>query len=243
MQQDLFLQQDDASSGGCSPEDCASGDCASDEGINKTPDFSAPKVQVSDAAWLFKAALKPVALDLLQQIEAIAKVTPFRQRRTPGGQLMSAAMTNCGRCGWVTDQDGYRYSESEPETGENWLAMPDQWLRWATRFSEQAGFGAFVPDACLINRYAPGAGMGLHQDRDESDLSAPIVSFSLGAPVIFRWGGFKRQESAREFLLEHGDVLVWGGTDRMRFHGVKKLQRYQHPITDHFRYNLTFRRS
>jgi len=228
MQQDLFLQQDE-------------GLC----GYNRSnsPNFDTVKIQVSRDAVLFKAALKSIAPHILQGIERISGANPFRHRTTPGGQRMSASMTNCGSFGWITDTSGYRYSDAEPETGLPWPTMPADWYCWANQFSDLAGFGVLNPDACLINRYASGTGMGLHQDRDEKDLSAPIVSFSLGAPVLFRWGGFNRQESVCEFLLEHGDVLVWGGADRMRFHGVKKLQRYQHPLTGPYRYNLTFRRS
>ncbi len=228
MQQDLFLQQDE---GATKAEDIYA------------PDFDALSIQISPDAVLFKAALKPVASSLLEEIRTISGANPFRQRKTPGGQLMSAAMTNCGAWGWVTDADGYRYSDIEPETGRTWLPIPAVWIQWVNLFCQRAGLGTFNPDACLINRYAPGAGMGLHQDKDEKDLAIPIVSFSLGAPVLFRWGGLNRQEPVSEFLLEHGDVLVWGGADRMRFHGVKKLRRYQHPLTGHYRYNLTFRQS
>lgn len=211
--------------------------------IADSPDYLCPCVQISAVGWLLKGALLPVEQQLMQDIHQIARKRPFRQRRTPGGQKMSVAMTNCGAQGWVTDPQGYRYAATEPETGLPWPAMPPHWLMWVTQLAARVGFDAFQPDACLLNRYRTGAGMGLHQDRDETDLSAPIVSFSLGAPVLFRWGGLTRQDPAKDILLEHGDVLIWGGEDRLRFHGVKKLKPFDHPLTAGVRYNLTFRRS
>lgn len=228
MQQDLFLQQQKPM-----PEN--ERDIA--------PDLNVGKIQLSRDAVLYKGALIPIAETLLQEIAAIARHTPFRHRFTPGGKTMSVAMTNCGEWGWVTDSYGYRYARQEPETGNPWLSMPEPWSHWANQFAEHAGFDRLNPDACLINRYAPGAAMGLHQDRDEADLRAAIVSFSLGVPASFIWGGFERQHNTKSWLLEHGDVLVWGAGDRMRFHGVKKLHHLNHPLTGVYRYNLTFRRS
>lgn len=226
MQQDLFLQSS-----------------VDEPVLADSPNEQARLIAISEEALLLKSALTPVASRVLAQIETVAVSNPFRQRYTPGGHQMSVAMTCCGEVGWVTDQHGYRYSAVEPESGRRWLPIPSEWLQWVQQLAARAGFEGFTPDSCLINRYAPGAGMGLHQDRDERDLSAPIVSFSLGTPAVFRWGGLTRQEPVTEFLLEHGDVLIWGGADRLRFHGVKKMKRYHHPQTEGYRYNLTFRQS
>lgn len=205
--------------------------------------FSGHPQWLSEGAVLFKGALLAEERALLQEIGRISAQRPFRQRLTPGGRPMSVAMTGCGDYVWVTDAAGYRYSPVEPESGLPWPDMPEHWLQLAQKLAAQAGFSGFMPDSCLINRYRPGTGMGLHQDRDEADFRAPIVSFSLGAPVLFRWGGLNRQDPAQDILLEHGDVLVWGGSDRLRFHGVKKLKRFQHPLTGDCRYNLTFRQA
>ena len=149
---------------------------------------------------------------------------------------MSVAMTNCGALGWVTDRSGYRYDAIDPETGAPWPPMPAAWRRLAEECAATAGFPGFAPDACLVNRYEPGARMGLHQDKDEVDFSQPIVSVSLGASAIFLWGGSTRAERPEKVELHHGDVVVWGGDARLRFHGVA-------PVKDGLRYNLTFRRA
>jgi alkylated DNA repair protein (DNA oxidative demethylase) len=178
-----------------------------------------------------------VADDLLNEIERIAAVAPFRNMVVPGGHAMSVAMTNCGALGWITDRSGYRYTERDPLTERTWPAMPAAFRELAQRAAEAAGFGGFDPDACLVNRYAPGARMGLHQDRDEADFGQPIVSVSLGAPATFLWGGAERRDSVRRVRLLHGDVVVWGGVARLHYHGVAPLGRSGH------RFNLTFRRA
>jgi alkylated DNA repair protein (DNA oxidative demethylase) len=162
---------------------------------------------------------------------------------TPGGYSMSVAMTNCGAAGWVTDRSGYRYTAEDPSTGRPWPPMPDAFSTLAREAASAAGFLDFTPDACLINRYEPGARMSLHQDRDERDFTAPIVSVSLGLPALFLWGGAKRSERPRRIPLIHGDVVVWGGPARMTFHGVQPLPDGVHPLTGAVRYNLTFRKA
>ncbi|MCR6495458.1 DNA oxidative demethylase AlkB [Thermomonas sp. S9] len=179
---------------------------------------------------------------LLREISAIAAQAPFRQMRTPGGRLIRVAMTNCGECGWVSDRRGYRYAAIDPDSGRPWPAMPADFLRLAAAAAAQAGFPDYRPQACLINRYRAGVGMGLHQDRDEDDAVAPIVSVSLGLPAVFLWGGHTRQERPRAVPLAHGDVVVWGGVDRMRFHGVRPLAPGCDPATGDCRLNLTFRK-
>ena len=180
---------------------------------------------------------------LLGAVIDIAERSPFRNMNTPGGRRMSVAMTNCGRLGWLTDRTGYRYDPVDPETGEPWPVMPAAFADLASRAATAAGFGGFAPDACLINRYEPGSRLSLHQDRDERDFGAPIVSVSLGVPATFLWGGLARAERPRRVLLGHGDVVVWGGPARMAFHGVDVLREAGHPLTGALRYNLTFRRA
>jgi alkylated DNA repair protein (DNA oxidative demethylase) len=162
---------------------------------------------------------------------------------TPGGFTMSVAMTNCGAAGWVTDRTGYRYDPRDPDNGRPWPDMPAAFLHLATAAAEAAGYCDFVPDACLINRYQPGAKMSLHQDKDEQDFGAPIVSVSLGLPAVFLFGGLKRSEKPRRYRLAHGDVVVWGGPSRLFFHGVAPLADGEHPVLGRQRINLTFRKA
>lgn len=178
--------------------------------------------------------------DLLRDLHGVAGAAPFRNMVTPGGRAMSVAMTNCGAVGWVTDRSGYRYAPRDPETDAPWPAMPASFRGIAVRAAEIAGFAGFVPDSCLVNRYAPGARMALHQDRNERDFEAPIVSVSLGLPATFLWGGETRGEKPMRVRLFHGDVVVWGGPARLAFHGVDTLRRAESPAGG-FRYNLTFR--
>ena len=158
-----------------------------------------------------------------------------------GGFQMSVAMTNCGSLGWVSDESGYRYDRSDPLTGLAWPSMPGVFGELARSAAAAAGFPGFDPDACLINRYEPGAQMGLHQDKNESDMEAPIVSVSLGLPATFLYGGLRRSETPRRFPLLHGDVVVWGGPARLTYHGVARLRAGAHPLTGNSRINLTFR--
>lgn len=179
---------------------------------------------------------------LLGCIDGIAAAAPFRHLVTPGGHVMQVAMTNCGTCGWCSDRRGYRYDRIDPQTGVPWPAMPDVFLRLAADAASEAGFDGYVPDACLINRYAPGTRLSLHQDRDEEDRVAPIVSVSLGLPATFLFGGFARGDRGVRVPLQHGDVVVWGGVDRMRFHGVLPVKPGHHGRVGEQRLNLTFRK-
>jgi alkylated DNA repair protein (DNA oxidative demethylase) len=182
------------------------------------------------------------AATLLTNLEAVVVAAPFRHMITPGGVRMSVAMTNCGTLGWVTDRRGYRYDAIDPQPGCPWPAMPASFSRLAQRAAAAAGFEAFEPNACLINRYAPGARLSLHQDKDEGDFRAPIVSVSLGIPALFLLGGSKRTDQTSRMVLTHGDVLVWGGPDRLRYHGVLRLKPGHHSLVGECRINLTFRR-
>lgn len=179
---------------------------------------------------------------LVAEIHRVADLNPFYHRITPGGHRMSVAMTNCGDLGWTTSARGYQYSQNDQQTGTPWPPMPPLFYQLAVTTAREAGFSGFNPDACLINRYEPGAKMSLHQDKDERDLRQPIVSVSLGLPAVFQFGGFERGDATQRILLEHGDMVVWGGPSRLRFHGILPLKAGIHPLAGAFRYNLTFRR-
>lgn len=192
---------------------------------------------------LLRGYALPVADALWRDILHVTRQSPPRQVFTPGGRAMSVRLTNCGEVGWVSDRRGYRYESRDPETGEPWPLMPASFLALARAAAAEAGFADFTPDACLINRYAPGARMSLHQDRDEDDFSQPIVSVSLGLPAIFEFGGLRRDERPLRCPLTHGDVVVWGGPARLRFHGIRPVAAGSHPMTGDARFNLTFRRA
>ncbi|HEX2438571.1 MAG TPA: DNA oxidative demethylase AlkB [Methylomirabilota bacterium] len=179
----------------------------------------------------------------LAALRLVVRRAPFRFMTTPGGQPMSVAMTNCGTAGWVTDRTGYRYDGEDPQTGRPWPAMPEAFGELASQAATRAGFESFAPDACLINRYEPGARLSLHQDKNERDYAAPIVSVSLGLPAVFLFGGLQRSDTPRRVPLTHGDVVVWGGPARLRYHGVLPLEPGRHPALGSQRINLTFRRA
>jgi alkylated DNA repair protein (DNA oxidative demethylase) len=156
---------------------------------------------------------------------------------------MSVAMTNCGQAGWITDHTGYRYDGKDPLTGQPWPPMPQPFRAAAMHAAASAGFPGFAPDACLINQYTPGARLTLHQDRNERDMTAPIVSVSLGLPAVFLFGGLERTARVRRFRLESGDTVVWGGPARLAFHGIAPLADGEHELTGRCRINLTFRKA
>jgi alkylated DNA repair protein (DNA oxidative demethylase) len=206
------------------------------------PDVRASQQEMAEGAVLLRGFVGTGETELIAELRKIVADAPFRRMVTPGGHRMSVAMTNCGNAGWVTDESGYRYSADDPETGQPWPAMPPLLRDLAERASNRAGFAGFAPDVCLINRYVPGARMSLHQDKDELDFSAPIVSVSLGLPAIFLFGGQKRSDKPKRFRLGHGDVAVWGGPARLFFHGVAPLADGEHPLMGRQRINLTFRK-
>lgn len=185
----------------------------------------------------------PLESALLEGVARVSAQAPFRHMETPGGLKMSAAMTSCGRVGWISDQRGYRYSPADPATGKPWPAMPPAFLDLASRAAAELGFDDFKPDTCLINRYAPGAKMSLHQDKNERDMAWPIVSVSLGLPATFLFGGFERTDAVVRTRLGHGDVAVWGGPARLRYHGVQPIAAGVHGKTGACRINLTFRKA
>jgi alkylated DNA repair protein (DNA oxidative demethylase) len=206
-------------------------------------DIKPSQEAIAEGAVLLRGLARPFESELIADLHDIVAQAPFRHMVTPGGHQMSVAMTNCGNAGWVTDRTGYRYDSNDPENGKPWPAMPPSFCRLAAKAATQGGFSNFAPDACLINRYQPGAKMSLHQDKDEHDFGAPIVSVSLGLPAIFLFGGLKRSDKPRRFPLSHGDVVVWGGPARLVFHGVAPLADGEHMLLGRQRINLTFRKA
>src|SRR5262245_1728839 len=197
---------------------------------------------LDEGAMLLRSFAAVEAPRLLEEVARVARAAAFRHLVTPGGFTMSVAMTNCGRVGWVSDRTGYRYDPMDPQSGVHWPEMPAAFLDIARRAAADAGFADYDPDACLINRYTLGAKLSLHQDRDEKDAWAPIVSVSLGLPGVFLWGGKRRSDPVRRLHLESGDIVVWGGPARFTYHGVAPLRDGQHPLTGNTRINLTFRK-
>jgi DNA oxidative demethylase len=206
-------------------------------------DIQPSQQTMAEGAVLLRGFARLSESHLIASLCEIEAQAPFRHMQTPGGHEMSVAMTNCGALGWTTDRSGYRYDGNDPLSGARWPAMPPVFYDLATRAGERAGFAGFSPDACLINRYEPGARMSLHQDRDERDFENPIVSVSLGLPAIFLFGGLQRSDKPTRYRLEHGDVVVWGGPSRLFFHGVAPLADGDHGLLGRRRINLTFRRA
>ncbi len=202
----------------------------------------ASREPLEEGAVLLRGFAGERAVSLVEEVGKVAQAAPFRHLVVPGGHTMSVAMTNCGRVGWVSDRTGYRYDPNDPDTGKPWPAMPAAFLELAGAAAAEAGFAGYDPDACLINRYAAGSKLGLHQDRDENDAWSPIVSVSLGLPAVFLWGGKRRADSVRRIRVESGDVVVWGGPARFVYHGVAPLKAGEHPLTGEVRINLTFRK-
>jgi alkylated DNA repair protein (DNA oxidative demethylase) len=198
---------------------------------------------IGPGAFVLRGFALPFVADLLPALHEVEQRAAFRHLVTPGGLTMSVAMTNCGRLGWISDRRGYRYAELDPETGRPWPPMPAVFERLAQASAAEAGFGGFEPDACLVNRYEPGTRLSLHQDKDERDYGAPIVSVSLGMPATFLFGGLARSDKAARIPLVHGDVVVWGGPDRLRYHGILPLEDRPHAVLGRRRINLTFRKA
>jgi alkylated DNA repair protein (DNA oxidative demethylase) len=206
-------------------------------------DTRPPHEQIANGAWLLRGFALGNVTALLSEIEHIETAAAFRHLETPGGFRMSVAMTNCGSLGWVSDRRGYRYTTHDPLSAQPWPPMPSAFSALAEGAAHAAGFEGFEPDACLVNRYVPGARLTLHQDKDESDFRAPIVSVSLGLPAVFLFGGNCRKDKQRRIPLQHGDVVVWGGGARLYHHGVLPLKDGHHAMLGRQRVNLTFRRA
>lgn len=198
---------------------------------------------IGSQAFVLRGFALPFVEQLLIAINALKQQSPFRHMVTPGGFTMSVALTNCGNLGWTTDRRGYRYTATDPTNGQPWPPMPEAFMRLAREAACAAGFKNFEPDACLVNQYIPGSRLSLHQDRNERDFDEPIVSVSLGLSATFLFGGHERSDKPAKILLTHGDVVVWGGVDRMRYHGVMPLKEATHPILGGQRINFTFRKA
>ena len=201
------------------------------------------RVALGPQAVVLRGFALPVVDALLAGVDAVAAQAPFRHMDTPGGYTMSVALTNCGQLGWTSDALGYRYARIDPLSGKPWPAMPEAFLRLAQAAAAEAGFPGFEPDACLVNRYEPGSRLSLHQDKNERDYGAPIVSVSLGMPAMFLFGGDQRTDKASRTPLFHGDVVVWGGVDRLRYHGIMPIKDLPHPRLGSQRINFTIRRA
>lgn len=205
--------------------------------------LTAPRehLALAPGAYVLRGFALPIATELFDGVERVCREAPFRHLMTPGGKRMSVAMTNCGALGWFSDASGYRYTRVDPQSEQPWPTMPEAFQRLARAASSAAGFTPIAPHACLINRYVPGARLTLHQDKDEQDLEAPIVSVSMGLAATFLFGGATRHEAPRRIRVEHGDVVVWGGPSRLRYHGLAALPEGFHPATGYCRINLSFR--
>ncbi|MBV7572520.1 DNA oxidative demethylase AlkB [Pseudomonas sp. PDM32] len=205
------------------------------------PEQEPRREQIGEQSWVLRGFALPWLERLLPALEMVLEAAPFRQMVTPGGFTMSVALSSCGTFGWTTDRNGYRYTRHDPQTGQPWPTMPEVFFQLAQAAAQAAGFSDFVPDSCLINRYIPGAKMSLHQDKDEHAYAAPIVSVSLGLPAMFLFGGFARGDKSQRIPLLHGDIVVWGGVDRLRYHGVLPIKDGLHPRLGEQRINFTFR--
>ena len=182
------------------------------------------------------ARLRPILNTVLEQ-------APLRRMQTSRGFHLSVLNSNCGKVGWISDRKGYRYSKIDPVSGDSWPSMPETFRVLAHDAAAAVGYGGFEPDACLINQYQPGTQMGAHQDRDEQDFDAPIVSVSLGIDARFFVIGPERRGKSTPVDLSDGDVLVFGGPSRMYYHGVRPLKHSHHPRWGAIRWNLTFRQA
>src|SRR6516164_7255573 len=202
-----------------------------------------PRQELAPGAVLLRAFAASQDAALLTALREVVGRSPLRRMTTPGGYRMSVAMTNCGECGWITDESGYHYGAVDPSTARRWPPLPRIFGDLAAAAAAAAGFAGFAPDACLISRYQPGARLSLHQDKDEIDHEAPIVSISLGVAAVFLFGGQRRSERPMRVPLRHGDVVVWGGPARLRYHGVMPLADGQHPLLGACRVNLSMRKA
>ena len=201
---------------------------------------------IADGAVLLRGFALDDAASFLSEIGIIASLMPFKKMLTPNGFTMSAAITSCGEVGWFSDAQGYRYTRQrvdEFHQAQLWPPMPENFLQFAMRAAAAAGYQHFVPDSCLINCYAVGAKMSLHQDNSEKDFNQPVVSVSLGLPATFLFGGLQRAAQTRRVPLLHGDVVVWGGRSRLAFHGVLPIKAGCHPMLGEQRINMTFRKA
>jgi alkylated DNA repair protein (DNA oxidative demethylase) len=201
------------------------------------------KQTISQDVTLLKGFALKSEVFLMRDVKLVIQQAPLRQMMTKTGLLMSVSVTNCGVLGWVSDRCGYRYVALDPLSKHPWPTMPDSFKKIAEKAAKEVGYLNFAPDVCLINQYHVGASMGLHQDKDEQDFTQPIVSVSLGIPARFQLGGLTRRDKTLNIPLMHGDVIVWGGEARLKFHGVLPIKANHHPTLGESRINLTFRQA
>jgi alkylated DNA repair protein (DNA oxidative demethylase) len=211
--------------------------------FDDTTEFDSLSEDLGPGTAILRGLARARETQIMDALFSVAAQSKFRHMVTPGGFRMSVAMTNCGSLGWVTDRTGYRYAASDPERGSPWPKMPRVFMDLAREAATNSGYPAFIPDACLVNRYEPGARLTLHQDKNENDFREPIVSVSLGLPAIFFFGGLERSDKTTRVPVFHGDVLVWGGPARLRYHGVNPLKNGFHQLAGGYRFNLTFRKA
>lgn len=198
-------------------------------------------IEIAPGAAFYPGYLDRAAQEaMLARVRGVIAKAPLYHPRMPrSGKPFSVRMTNCGPLGWVSDVDGYRYQETHPETGAPWPSIPEALM---AAWQELSGFPS-PPEACLVNHYADGTRLGLHQDRDESEFNAPVVSLSLGDTAIFRIGGTKRRDATRSVKLASGDAFVFGGPSRLAFHGIDRvLAGTSTLLAEGGRFNLTMRR-
>jgi alkylated DNA repair protein (DNA oxidative demethylase) len=176
--------------------------------------------------------------EFLAAMETIMAAAPLHHAKTPTGLPMGVMVTDCG----TPEAFRRRWNPANPAVRRMWPPVPRVLVDFSLRCAVRAGFPLFRPDSCHVNRYQAGVKLGLHQDKHECDLTQPIVSISFGLECVFLLGGMERIDKTKHILLEHGDVIVWGGPSRMRFHGVQPLKPGHHPLTGPYRYNLTFRK-
>lgn len=180
---------------------------------------------------------------LMKHVEIIIRTAPFRKMMTPNGHYTGVALTNCGDYGWTSDRNQYRYSPIDPLNNQPWQAMPDSFKTLAKNAALFAGFKDFEPDACLINQYLIGTKLGSHQDKNEKDFSQPIVSVSIGLSAVFQIFGNQRAGKSINYRLHDGDVVVWGKSARLSYHGVRTLTADELNPSSQQRINITFRKS
>jgi DNA oxidative demethylase len=204
---------------------------------------TAETIPLAPGAYYLPGFALPGMDTLWRCVQQQMAATPPQQMMTPMGYLMSVGTMSMGSWGWVSDAQGYRYSAINPSNNQPWPPLPAAILQLAADAAEKAGYPHFVPDSCLINVYTPGSKMGLHQDKNERDFSQPIISVSLGIPAIFLFGGAKRSDKPARILLQHGDVVVWGGASRRFYHGVAAIKPHAHSLTGNLRINLTLRKA
>jgi alkylated DNA repair protein (DNA oxidative demethylase) len=194
--------------------------------------------EIYSGAVLMRGLALPQDAEFFAAVESILAAAPLRHATTPSGLPMGVMVSDCGG----PEAFRRRWDPLNAEVKRMWPPMPRVLLDFAIRCAVRTGFPLFRPDSCHINRYQAGIKLGLHQDRHECDMSQPIVSVSLGLECVFLLGGVQRIDKVKRILLEHGDVIVWGGPSRMRFHGVLPLKQGHHSLTGPYRYNLTFRK-